>query len=63
MAETTYKVARLLTGQAYSFRVMAINKAGVGPASEATKPVLCERPSGNWSRFEIITDRHYITID
>ncbi len=44
--ETTYRVARLLAGQSYFFRVMAINKAGVGPPSETKKPVLCERPSG-----------------
>ena len=39
IASTSYTVKGLKEGMAYEFRVSAENKAGVGPASDPTKPV------------------------
>ena len=36
----------LVEGNIYEFRVSAENKAGVGPASDPTKPVKIEEPLG-----------------
>lgn len=42
--ETRYKVTGLREGMVYEFRIAAENRAGVGPASEPTKPVKAKEP-------------------
>lgn len=44
--ETTFSVTGLKEGSQLEFRVAAQNKAGVGEASEPTKPVKVEAPLG-----------------
>ena len=44
--EATFSVTGLKEGEEYEFRVSAENKAGLGPASEITKPVKVEAPLG-----------------
>ena len=41
-AQTSYTVRKLQTDSVYEFRVYAENKAGVGPASDSTKPTKIE---------------------
>ena len=43
---TVYTVKRLQEDSIYEFRVYAENKAGVGPASDTTKPVKVEEIIG-----------------
>nr|XP_006823012.1 PREDICTED: titin-like [Saccoglossus kowalevskii] len=42
--ELTYTVSGLISHSEYEFRVMAENKAGLGPPSEATAPMLAKPP-------------------
>ena len=44
--KTAYQVKGLDKGVTYEFRVAAENKAGVGPASDPTKPVQIKEPVG-----------------
>lgn len=46
--ETTFSVTGLKEGSQLEFRVAAQNKAGVGEASEPTKPVKVEAPLGKF---------------
>ena len=42
----TFVVKGLKTDSIYEFRIAAENKAGVGPASDPTKPTKCKEPVG-----------------
>jgi titin len=44
--ELTFKDADLKEGMEYQYRVMAENKAGVGPPSEPSKPFIAKDPWG-----------------
>ena len=43
---TQYNVTKLKEAATYEFRVAAENKAGVGPFSDPSQPVLCKEPVG-----------------
>jgi len=45
---TKYTVRKLQQDCVYEFRVYAENKAGVGPASDCTKPTKIEERIGEW---------------
>ncbi len=44
--QTSFTVPGLMRDTVYEFRVSAENRAGVGPASEPTKPVAAKEPIG-----------------
>ncbi len=47
---TTYEVQNLIKGGTYEFRVSAENEVGLGDASDACEPVMCQSKIG---KFEI----------
>ena len=49
VSELKYTVPGLKKTKVYEFRISAENRAGVGPASEPTKPVKVEEPLGGCS--------------
>ena len=52
--EMNFSVTGLKEGEEYEFRVSAENKAGVGPASEMTKPVKVEAQLGKLHKNKCI---------
>ena len=44
VAEMIYKDTKLVEDSEYEYRVMAENKAGVGPPSEASQPITAKDP-------------------
>lgn len=44
--ETSFRVTRLIKGSEYQFRVLAENRAGVGPASEPSAKVKAQDAAG-----------------
>ena len=44
--ETNYTIKALKNDETYEFRIAAENRAGVGPASDPTKPIKVKEPIG-----------------
>ena len=53
-SQTSHQVKGLDKGVVYEFRVSAENKAGVGPASDPTKPTEAKEPVGEWLIYHIL---------
>lgn len=61
--ETTYTIQKLKEEQEYEFRVSAENLAGVGPASEISKPVKVIEPIGKLQNLNVIFICEYFILN
>ena len=56
-AELTLTVANLIESNEYEFRVSAENKAGVGPPSSPSKPIVAKDPCGKIASIIVLSYR------